>query len=187
VAPLACAVANFVAVVVMAVILAPGTPIVSDVAERERYIAEHLLAWRLGWATWMVAAATLLWYYAWWRARVNGPQRAITIASIGIAADWASEITLVLSGADGYARVAPLAFLFTGAIANGLYTYAGIQLTFATPLGPAARAYTGLMWAGGALVSFGALVNFPLLTAIGTTLLFALFIPWCVWSWRRLR
>ena len=55
VAPLACAVANFVAVVVMAVILAPGTPIVSDVAERERYIGEHLLAWRLGWATWMVA------------------------------------------------------------------------------------------------------------------------------------
>ena len=186
-APLACALANLAAVIGMAVVLAPGTAIGGDVAERERYIAEHLIAWRLGWATWMVAAATLLWYYAWWRARVNGPPRAITIASIGIAADWAAEIALIVTGADGYASIAPLAFFFTGAIANGLYTYAGIQLTLATPLGPGPRAYAGLMWAGGALVSFGALVNFPLLTAIATALLFGLFVPWCVWSWHRLR
>ena len=84
-APLACAFVNLCAVILMAVVLAPGTPIVADVAERERYISEHLLAWRLSWATWMVASATLLWFYGWWRARVNGPQRAITIASIGIA------------------------------------------------------------------------------------------------------
>ena len=185
-APLACAFVNLCAVILMAVVLAPGTPIVADVAERERYIGEHLLAWRLSWATWMAASATLLWYYTWWRARVNGPPRVLTIASIGIAADWAAEIALIVVGADGYASIAPLAFFFTGAIANGLYTYAGIQLTFATPLGPGARAYAALMWAGGALVSFAGLVNFPLLTAIGTALLFALFIPWCVWSWRRL-
>jgi hypothetical protein len=185
VAPVACALANLVAVIVMAIVLAPGTPIVADLPVRELYIGDHLLAWRLGWATWMIAAATLLWYYAWWRARVKGPQRAITIASIGIAFDWAAEIALIVAGADGYAAIAPLAFFFTGAIANGLYTYAGIQLTFATPLGPGARAYAGLMWAGGALVSFAGLVSFPLLTAIGTALLFALFIPWCVWSWRR--
>ena len=117
---------------------------------------------------------------------MNGPQRAITIASIGIAFDWAAEISLIVAGADGYASIAPLAFFFTGAIANGLYTYAGIQLTLATLLGPGARAYAALMWAGGALVSFGGLFNFALLTAIATAWLFALFIPWCVWLWRRL-
>jgi len=187
VAPLVCAFANLVAVIAMALILAPATPLVADLPVRELYIRENLLAWRLGWASWMIAAATLLWYYAWWRARVTGPGRAITIASVGIAFDWAAELALIVAGADGYASIAPLAFFFTGAIANGFYTYAGLQLTFATPLGPAARAYTGLMWAGGALVSFAGLVNFPLLTAIGTALLFALFIPWCIWSWRRLR
>jgi hypothetical protein len=187
VAPLACAIANLIAVIVMAVVLAPGTPIVPDVAERERYISGHLVAWRLGWATWMVAAATLVWFYAWWRARVNGPHRAVTIVAAGIAVDWSAELTLILAGADGYAGVAPLAFFFTGAIANTLYTYAGLRLTFATPLGPGARAYAGLMWAGGALLSFGALFDFALLTAIATALLFGLFIPWCVWLWRRLR
>ncbi len=186
-APLACAALNLVAVIVMALVLAPGTPIVPDIAERERYIREHLLAWRVGWATWMIAAATLLWFYAWWRARVNGPQRAVTIAAAGIAADWSAELALIVAGADGYAGIAPLAFFFTGAIANGLYTAAGIQLTFATPLGPGARAYASLMWSAGALLSFGALFNFALLTAIATGELFLLFIPWCVWLWRRLR
>jgi len=101
VAPLGCAVANLLAVIVMAFVLAPGTPIVADLPVRELYIGEHLLAWRVGWATWMIAAATLLWYYTWWRARVNGSQRAITIASIGIAFDWAAEIALIVAGADG--------------------------------------------------------------------------------------
>ena len=59
-APLACAVANLVAVIAMALILAPGTPLVADLPVRELYIGEHLLAWRIGWATWMIAAATLL-------------------------------------------------------------------------------------------------------------------------------
>lgn len=187
VAPLASAFVNLCAIVLMAVVLAPGTPIVADVAERERYISEHLLAWRIGWAAWMGAAATLVWYYAWWRARVNGPRRAITIASIGIAADWAAQIALIAAGAGGYASIAPAAFFFSGVIANGLYTFAGIQLTLATPLGPGARAYAALMWAGGALVSLGGLLGDAPLTAIATALLFGLFIPWCVWSWRRLR
>ncbi len=185
-APLACAIFNLVAVLVLVLVLAPGTPIVPDVAERQRYIGEHLLAWRLGWASWMLAAATLVWFYAWWRARVDGPRRAVTFALIGIAADWSAELMLIVAGAEGHAAVAPLAFLFTGAIANGMYTAAGIQLTFATPLGPGARLYAALMWAGGALLSFAALFNFALLTAIASAWLFALFLPWCVWLWRRL-
>jgi hypothetical protein len=135
----------------------------------------------------MLAAASLLWMYVWWRARVRGPDAAITIAAIGIAADWSSEIALIASGADGYRAIAPLAFLLTGAVANGLYTAAGIMLTLATPLGPLARAYASLMWAAGVTLSFAALVSFPLMVAIATGWLFAMFIPWCVWLWRRLR
>ena len=184
-APLACAAANLVAVIVLALVLAPATPLVADVAERERYIREHLLAWRLGWATWMVAAATLVWFYAWWRAKVGGSRRAITVACVGIAADWSAELALIISGADGYTALAPLAFLLTGAVANGLYTVAGIQLTLATPLGPGGRAYAALMWSAGISLSVAALFGIHLLTAIATGELFALFIPWCVWLWRR--
>jgi hypothetical protein len=185
VAPLACAAANLLAVIVLALVLAPGTPVVADIAERERYIREHLLAWRLGWATWMIAAATLIWCYVWWRRRVGGPHIAIVIALVGIAADWSAETMLIVSGADGYAGYAPLAFLMTGAIANGAYTVAGILLTFATPLTARSRAYAALMWSAGISVSFGALFAIPLITALATAELFALFVPWCVWLWRR--
>jgi len=185
VAPLACAALNLAAVIVLALVLAPGTPVIPSVAAREQYVAAHLWEWRLGWATWMLAAASLVWMYVWWRARVRGPDAAITIAAIGIAADWSSEIALIVSGADGYRAIAPLAFLLTGAVANGLYTAAGIALSLATPLSPAGRIYAGLMWAAGVVLSFASLVSFPLLVAIATAWLFSMFIPWCIWLWRR--
>ena len=180
-APIACAIANFAAVVVLALVLAPGTTLIPSVDERVRYISEHLVAWRIGWMVWMVAAVTLVWFYVWWRARVNGPHVALLIALAGIAADWTAELALIIAGADGHAAVAPAAFVLTGAVANGLYTVAGIVLTLATRLGPIARAYAVLMWAAGAFLSIGAAIDAPLITALATGWLFALFIPWCVW------
>jgi hypothetical protein len=134
----------------------------------------------------MVAAATLLWCYVWWRAKVNGPRGAITVAAIGIAADWTAEAMLILGGSDRYADVAPLAFFLTGAIANGLYTVAGIQLTLAMRLGQRARTYAAFMWSAGLMLSLGAVIMQPLITAIASALLFGLFCPWCVWLWLRL-
>ncbi len=186
-APLACAVANFIAALVLVIVLAPATPLVVDVAERQRYVSENLVAWRIGWATWMVAAITLLWCYAWWRGRMNAPRRAVVIAAVGITADLTAETMLIVAGADGYVSVAPLAFFLTGAIANGLYTIAGIQLTLATSLGPRERAYAAFMWSAGLMLSLGAIIGAPLVTAIASALLFAFFCPWCVWLWWRLR
>ena len=185
-APLACALANLVAALALAFVIAPATPLVPDLAERERYIREHLLVWRLAWGTWMLAAATLLWFYVWWRRRVGGPTSALWIAGGGIVADWTSEAALIVAGADAYAAVAPLAFFTTGAIANGLYTIAGIQLTLATRLGTWSRAYAAFMWSAGLMLSLGALISQPLISAIATAELFVLFVPWCVWLWRRL-
>jgi len=91
-----------------------------------------------------------------------------------------------VSGAGGYAAVAPLAFFLTGAIANGAYTAAGILLTLASPLTPRSRAYAALMWSAGLSLSFGALFDITLIAALATAELFALFIPWCVWLRRRL-
>ena len=186
-APLACAIANVIAAFVLVFVLAPATPLAADPAERERYVREHLVLWRAGWAAWMLAAVTLLWCYRWWRRRVNGPRSAILVAAAGITADLTAEATLIVAGADAYAAVAPLAFFLTGAVANGLYTVAGIQLTLATRLGPRERAYAAFMWSAGLMLSLGAILAQPLVTAIASALLFALFCPWCVWLWRRLR
>ena len=186
-APLACAAANFIAALVLALLLAPATPLVADVTERERYIRENLALWRAGWVTWMLAAVTLLWCYAWWRARVKGPRAAIVIAAFGIAADLTAETMLIVAGAEGYAGIAPLAFFLTGAIANGLYTVAGIQLTLAMPLGPRERAYAAFMWSAGLMLSLGAIISAPLFTALASALLFTSFCPWCVWLWWRFR
>jgi hypothetical protein len=108
------------------------------------------------------------------------------IALLGIVADWTAELSLIVSGADAHAAVAPVAVFLTGANAHRGYTLAGGRLTLATPLGAAARAYAALMWSAGALLSVGAALDLPLLTALATGVLFALFIPWCVWLARRL-
>ena len=182
-APLACAFANFAAAVVLAVVIAPATPLVPDLAQRERYVSEHLVAWRVSWAVWMLAAATLLWCYAWWRARVRAPWTPLVVAGLGIVADWTAELLLIFGS---YADSATLAFFITGAIANGLYTIAGIQLTLASPFTPGERAYALFMWSAGVMLSAGAILSLPLVTAIATAELFVLFCPWCVWLSRRL-
>lgn len=186
-APLACAIANLVAALALAFVLAPATPLVADVAERERYVREHLVAWRIGWATWMLAGASLIWMYAWWRRRVGAPHSALAIALAGIAADWTAELMLIVGAPGRYADVAPIAFFLTGAVANGLYTLAGIQLTLATPLGLGARVYAALMWSAGLSLSAGAILAIPLVTAIASAELFVLFVPWCLWLWRHFR
>lgn len=186
-APLVCASLNLVAALAMAFVIAPATPLVADLAMRERYVREHEAAWRLAWLVWMAAGASLLWFYVWWRARVDGPRRAIAFALAGLVADWSAEVAIIAAGADGYAAVAAPAFFLTGAIANGLYTIAGILLTLATTLDMRARAYASFMWSAALMLSLGAIIGQPLVVALATAMLFTAFSPWCVWLWRRLR
>lgn len=183
-APIVCGVANFAAALVLAAVIAPATPLVADVAERERYVREHIDAWRAAWLVWMLAAATLLWMYAWWRGKIRASATPLLVAGLGIAADWTAETLLIVGP---YAEVALLAFFLTGAIANGLYTIAGIQLTLASPFTPAERAYAAFMWSAGVMLSAGQLFSIPVVTAIATGELFLLFCPWCVWLARRFR
>jgi len=183
-APLACGLANFLAALVLAFVIAPATPLVADLAERERYVREHQDAWRAAWLVWMVAAATLLWMYAWWRGRIGASRTPLVVAAIGIAADWSAELLLIFGA---YTDVAAPAFFLTGAVANGLYTIAGIQLTLASPFTPVERAYAAFMWSAGLMLSAGAILGIPIVTAIASGELFVLFCPWCVWLWRRLR
>src|SRR5262249_32302295 len=110
-APLACSFANFAAAVVLALVIAPATPLSPDLAERERYVRDHLVAWRASWAVWMIAAGTLLWCYAWWRAKVRASRTPLIVAGLGIVADWSAELLLIFGP---YAEVASLGFFLTG-------------------------------------------------------------------------
>ena len=182
-APLVCAAVNFAAALVMAFVLAPATPIVADPAERFAYVQNHLLAWRLGWAVWIAAALSLLWFYAWWRGRIGASYVPVVIAAIGFVADATAEFTLIYY----LVTTATFAFDLTGVVANGLYTICGIWLTLAMRLNTRERIWTELMWGAGITLSLATLAGLYLLAAITTAVLFALFCPWCVYLAVKLR
>jgi hypothetical protein len=181
-APLVCAALNFAATLVMAFVLAPATPIVTDAAERSAYVQTHLIAWRLGWVVWIAAALSLLWFYAWWRGRIGASHIAVVLAASGLFADVTSETMLILYDTT----TAPL-FVLTGVVANGLYTACGIWLTLAMRVNTTERIWAGVMWAAGITLSLATLAGLYLLAAVATALLFALFCPWCVYLAVKLR
>jgi hypothetical protein len=182
-APLVCAAVNFAAVLVMALVLAPATPIVTDATERFAYVQGHLLAWSLGWAVWIAAALSLLWFYIWWRGRMGASYVPVALAACGLVADITSEIMLIQYDV----MTAPFAFLLTGVVANGLYTACGIWLTLAMRLSSVERIWAAVMWAAGITLSVATLAGLYLLAAIATAVLFALFCPWCVYLAVKLR
>jgi len=182
-APLVCAALNFAATLVMALALAPATPIVTDTAARFAYAQTHLLEWRLGWAVWIAAALSLLWFYAWWRGRIGASFVPLALAAGGLVADVTSETMLIMYDAT----TAPFAFVLTGVIANGLYTACGIWLTLAMRPSTVERIWTALMWGAGITLSVATLTSLYLLAATATAVLFGLFCPWCVYLAVKLR
>ena len=182
-APLVCAAVNFAATLVMAFVLAPATPIVSDATERLVYVQTHLLAWQLGWAVWIAAALWLLAFYAWWRGRIGASFVPVALAAGGLIADVTSETMLILYDP----ATAPFAFALTGVVANGLYTACGIWLTLAMRLSSVERIWAAAMWTAGIALSIATLTGQYLLAAIATAVLFALFCPWCVYLAVKLR
>jgi hypothetical protein len=182
--PIVCAVVNLAAVLVMAFVLAPGTPLFADAAERSAYVQANLDAWRLGWSVWIAAALSLLGFYVWWwRIRIDVSYVPIVLAMLGFLADVTAELTLILYSES----TAPFAFALTGVVANGLYTISGIWLTLGMRLSTVERIWATVMWAAGITLSLATLTGQYLVAAIATAVLFALFCPWCVYLAVKLR
>jgi hypothetical protein len=185
--PIVCAALNFAAAFALLFVLAPGTPLFATPEQRLIYVGTHLLEWRLGWMTWIAAAVSLLWFYWWWRDRINGSYVPLIFGGLGLVADVTAELILIVGGVETYIAASPFAFTLTGGVANGLYTLCGIGLTLATALRPLERLWATVMWAAGILLSIGAFTNLHFLTASATAVLFALFCPWCVYFAVKLR
>jgi len=181
-APYVCALLNGAALIAMAAVLQFGTEIVPAVADRERYISEHLILWRAGWSLWIAAALSLIAFYAWWGSAVRDTRvavAALAIASAGLVCDLIAESLLIGWLPHGYDRVAPVATMLTGGVANGCYTVAGIILTLATDSIRGPRRVTAwVIWMAGGALTVCALMAWPMGIAVSTTVLFVLFCPW---------
>ena len=190
-APSICAALHLAAGVAMLVLLQPGTEIVSEISQRTAYISAHPFAWRIGWGIWIAAASSLLGLFAWWGARLPRASlglAAFCVAACGFACDIFGE-SLYIGWLPGkISTLSPIATFLTGAVANGLYTIAGIILTLGTPaLKGWPLTWTWAIWISGASLTTFTLAGTPIGIVLSTTVLFTLFIPWTLWLGARFR
>jgi hypothetical protein len=198
-APWLCLAAHLVAIAMLAVVLRHGGLTESDAMIRGQFIAAHPTAWTLGWFAWMVAAATLVGFYAWWGSQLGAQNIAIAavlITAIGMVLDFSGESLLVLLLVERAAAIGDNATAFGGVeraftllsagAANGLYTLGGVSLTLVTPDVP--RWVLSAMWgtwSAGAAMTLAAFVNSIGGMVVSTALLFPLLIVWMTWMGAR--
>lgn len=137
---------------------------------------DDVTMWRAGWMIWMLAAISVLGFYAWWGARVAEKSAVIAflIACAAIACDFSGESIFISTGAPSR-----LGDLLTGGAANALYTIAGIVLTLATPsLKPLMRAWAWLAWASGIALTVCTIAGTRTGIVVSSALLMVTFTPW---------
>lgn len=206
-APWASALLHAVGLAAMALFLRPGMLTEPDALARATHVATHPLLWTTGWVIWMLAAQSLVAFYAWWGARlalVRAALLGVLLAGAGSVFDLTGEALSVLVLSERSAGVltdaaawnsAPFrateraATLLTAGIANLLYTLGGVRLTLATPnLPPAVRALPWGTWMAGAAMTLAAIGNHVGGMVATTVVLFPLLIAWTIWlglAWRR--
>jgi hypothetical protein len=125
------------------------------------------------WILWMIAAVSLIGFYAWWGARI-GNITAVAIAASGIVCDLSGESIFI-----AFPDHQRLASLLTGGAANGLYTLAGILLTLATPTLPL-RWLAWIAWASGIALVLVTISNVQIGVVIASAALMISFIPFVI-------
>lgn len=183
-----CAALNAAAAVALATVLAPGVSL-APTGAHAAYVAEHLGAWRIGWALWIAAALSLLAFFRWWASRIGWSpvaRAAIVIALAGVLADVLAESRLIAwTPGQPFDLDGPLRL--SGLVANGLYSVCGLLLTSRTRGLPAwLVAWTRSVWVLGLALALAAAASSDDASRVLTAALFALFLPWLVVIGRRL-
>lgn len=188
--PMLCAVMHALAAVATLFFLRGGSEAVPSLEQRLEYVSEHPTLWRSGWALWMLSAASLAGFYAWWgkrAARESVAIAALAIAYLGMWGDYLGEGLLIGWLPDDFEMVSRLASLLTAGAANGLYTGAGILLTLTTPaLRGWLRGWAWAIWTSGLMLSGATLANRPAGIVVFSAALMVLLIPWLVLMGRKL-
>src|SRR4029077_6492309 len=92
-----CAVVNGAAALALATVLAPGVSL-GPTPAAEAYVADHQVAWRLGWALWIAAALSLPALFSGGGSRRSWPplaRIAVALAAVGVVADLGAEWRLI--------------------------------------------------------------------------------------------
>jgi len=183
-----CAAVNGAAALALATVLAPGVSL-APTATQAGYVADHLVAWRLGWSLWIAAALSLIAFFWWWGSRLGWPalaRLAVAVAAIGVIADVTAESTLIAwSPGQPFDVGGPLRL--SGVVANGLYSVAGAMLTLRSPGLPRWLArWSWAIWVLGFGLALAAIAGSDEASRLFTAALFALFVPWLVVFGRRL-
>lgn len=163
-ASLAC---HLAAGLAMLLILARGLETNPDLSDRLRFLDERRWLWRAGWATWTLAAASILVFFrALAEAHREDPaasipplRPAVAMTAAAVLCDLSAQAVYMWlvpgSGAEALVAWDRRAVLLTGFLANGLYTAAAGLLAWACRA--SYPAWTGasaaLVVAGGAWLS----------------------------------
>jgi len=181
---------NLAAGLVMLLTLRYGIPAgESELSARIAYVGDHVLAWRVGWLLWNLAAISLLGFFvvlaARWRERAPilcG--LALLCAAAGLAVDLGAEtiLAVVSPGLRGetYAVVESIAVGLTGYLGNGLYAVAGILLTWAgrRDLPPLLLWLAATVWTAALWLSVATLVSSNAGQFASAAALMPLFVLW---------
>jgi hypothetical protein len=202
-APWFCIVTHVAAVVVTVTLLQPGMMSEPDPAARSAYVGAHTVAWSFGWVAWMLAAASLIGFYAWWGSKLETLTNsnviatlAVVITAIGVVFDFTAEGLFILLlpemavAADlvSFTHIEKLFTFLSPGVANGLYTLGGLMLMLVTPGLPGwVRTMMWITWLAGFAMTVAALFNHVGGMIVSTVVLFPLLIVWMTWmgaKWR---
>ena len=186
----AAAALNLAAALAMLFLLKRGLPVPGSVTSvRLGFIRSHLGLWWSSWLLWHAAAISLVLFLLVLaeRFRRQAPVRAaiaVIAAVAGLSADLAAEAIYMGVAPrleEGGFRVAEAtAGILTGHLGNGLYTLAGILLTWAgaRQLPRAALLLSIPLWGAGLSLAAATLLQTPAVQLWATAVLMPLFVLW---------
>ena len=147
----------------MLFVLRRGLATNPNIADRMGFVAESVRAWRFAWASWNLAALSILYFFRRMAQAhsSDGPmiarwcRRAFIIAIAAVVFDLSAEILMMFvlpvaasaSDAESFLFIDRAAVLLTGFLANGLYTSAAVMLALSSR-----RSYPVWTWGAGAAV-----------------------------------
>jgi hypothetical protein len=210
-APWLCVVIHVAALAATGLLLKQGTSLEPNAVVRTSFVASYETEWTIGWAIWMLAAASWVGFCAWWAGKLNNEgtsdaakisrgtivaSSAVVIAAVGTIFDFSGEGSLILLAVErarefvnglppalvSFEKVERAFMLLSAAAANGLYTVAGILLTLITPgLPKGVRVLMWISWIAGITMTVAGIIGHTALFIVSSIGLFPPFLVWIAW------
>lgn len=185
----AASLSHLLAGLAMALLIRPGLGAPgAALAERMAWLADHRLAWGLGWLCWHAAGVCMMAFYVGLALRwfPVGPLRvglALILAAAALAADLGGQslyLTLPEVGPDAFVLLDRSATWLTAYVANGLYSLAGLVLVWvgARDLPRPLLFLSAGVWLGGGLMCLATASGSAVGLVAANALLMPLLVVW---------